>query len=135
MIDNGRTEEICRQMDTLRTKTTPTCSFAQPYAKRRVNLTWVHLRTKTLHMHQLGVNLPGACEALCHWRGTIEPLVLNGTLEPLVAADLDLVNMFGNAEWRHIQSRPAYSLSLRRPPGPSGSISPTPSPLCPLAVS
>ena len=37
-------------------------------------------------------------QALCHWRGTIEPLVLNGTLEPLVAADLDLVNMFGNAE-------------------------------------
>ena len=24
MIDNGRTEEICRQMDALRTKTTPT---------------------------------------------------------------------------------------------------------------
>ena len=67
------------------------------YAKRLV-------RTKTLHMHQWGVNLPGACEALCHWRGTIEPLVLNGTLEPLVAADLDLVNMFGNAEWPHIRA-------------------------------
>ena len=66
------------------------------YAKRLVNLSQVHLRTKTLHVHQWGANLPGACEALCHWRGTIEPLVLNGTLEPLVAADLDLVNMFGN---------------------------------------
>ena len=32
------------------------------------------------------------------------PLVLNGTLEPLVAADLDLVNMFGNAEWPHIRA-------------------------------
>ena len=74
------------------------------YAKRLVNLSQVHLRTKTLHMHQWGVNLPGACEALCHWRGTIEPLVLNGTLEPLVAADLDLVNMFGNAEWPHIRA-------------------------------
>ena len=73
------------------------------YAKRLVNLSQVHLRTKTLHMHQWGVNLPGACEALCHWRGTIEPLVLNGTLEPLVAADLDLVNMFGNAEWPAIR--------------------------------
>ena len=31
-------------------------------------------------------------------------LVLNGTLEPLVAADLDLVNMFGNAEWPHIRA-------------------------------
>ena len=72
------------------------------YAKRLVNLSQVHLRTKTLHVHQWVVNLPGACEALCHWRGTIEPLVLNGTLEPLVAADLDLVNMFGNAEWPHI---------------------------------
>ena len=34
----------------------------------------------------------------------IEPLVLNGTLEPLVAANLDLVNMFGNAEWPHIRA-------------------------------
>ena len=74
------------------------------YAKRLVNLSQVHLRTKTLRMHQWGVNLPGACEALCHWRGTIEPLVLNGTLEPLVAADLDLMNMFGNAEWPHIRA-------------------------------
>ena len=30
--------------------------------------------------------------------------MLNGTLEPLVAADLDLVNMFGNAEWPHIRA-------------------------------
>ena len=29
------------------------------YAKRLVNLAQVHLRTKTLHMHQWGVNLPG----------------------------------------------------------------------------
>ena len=80
------------------------------YAKRLVNLAQVHLRTKTLHMHQWGVNLPGACEALCHWRGTIELLVLNGTLEPLVAADLDLVNMFGNAEWPRHPRRPAHPL-------------------------
>ena len=69
-----------------------------------MNVAQVHLRTKTLHMHQWGVSLPGACEALCHWRGTVEPLVLNGTLEPLVAADLDLVNMFGNAEWPAIRA-------------------------------
>ena len=27
----------------------------------------------------------------------------NGSLEPLLAADLDLVNMFGNAEWPRIR--------------------------------
>ena len=42
-------------------------------------------------------------EGLCHWRGTIEPLAASGTLELLVAADLDLVNMFGNAEWPRIR--------------------------------
>ena len=46
-----------------------------------------------------GISLHGACEALCHWRGTIVPMVANGSLKPLVAADLDLVNMCGNAEW------------------------------------
>ena len=55
-------------------------------------------------MHQWGISLLGACEGLCHWRGTIEPLEANGTLEPLVAADLDLVNMFGNAEWPCIRA-------------------------------
>ena len=50
-------------------------------------------------MHQWGISLPGACERLCHWRGTTEPLAANGTLEPLVAADLELVNMLGDAGW------------------------------------
>ena len=49
-------------------------------------------------MHHWGISLPGACEGLCRWRGTVEPVVANGTLEQLVAY-LDLVNMFGNAEW------------------------------------
>ena len=44
-------------------------------------------------MHQWGINR----------RGTIEPLAANGTLVPLVAADLDLVNMFGDAEWPRIR--------------------------------
>ena len=104
------------------------------YAKRLVNLSQVHLRTKTLYMHQWGVNLPGACEALCHWRGTIEPLVLNGTIEPLVAADLDLVNMFGNAECPIFAPLCAL-ISLRRRLGPNGSISPTLLPHCPPDVS
>ena len=54
-------------------------------------------------MNQWGISLPGACEGFCHRRGTIEPPAVNGTLEPLVAADLDLVNMFGNAEWPRIR--------------------------------
>ena len=53
----------------------------------------VVLRSKALRMHQRITSLPGACEALCHWRGTTEPMAAN-TLEPLVAADL-----FGNSEW------------------------------------
>ena len=71
-------------------------------AKRLVNQHQVILRSKILRMHQ-GISLPGACEGLCHWRGTIEPVAASGTLEPLVAADLDLVNMFGNAEWPRIR--------------------------------
>ena len=73
------------------------------YAKRLVNQHQVILRSKVLRMHQWGISLPGACEGLCHWRATIELLAANGTLEPLVAADLDLVNMFGNAYWRRIR--------------------------------
>ena len=50
-------------------------------------------------MHQWSISLLSACGALCQWRGAIEPMVANGSLEPLVAADLDLVNMFRNAGW------------------------------------
>ena len=53
--------------------------------------------------HQWSISLPGAWKALCHKRSTIEPMVASGTLELLVAADLDLVNMFGNAEWPRIR--------------------------------
>ena len=34
-----------------------------------------------------------------HWRATLEPLTADGTLEPMLVADFDLVNMFGNVEW------------------------------------
>ena len=63
------------------------------YAKQLVNQHKVVLRSKVLHMHQRSISLPGACE----------PMAANGTLEPLVAADLNLVNMFGNAEWPRIR--------------------------------
>ena len=68
------------------------------YAKQLANPHQVFFRSKALRVHQWCISLPGACEALCHWRGTIEPMVANGPLGPLVAADLDLVNMFDNAE-------------------------------------
>ena len=70
----------------------------------------------------------GAGEALCHWRGTIEPMVANGTLEHLVTS-LDLVNMFGNVGWPCIRKalRPHFPEAL--PTELSGSISQTPSPL------
>ena len=61
------------------------------YAKQLVNQHKVILRSKVLRMHQWGISLPGACEGLCHLGGTVEPMAANGTLEPLVAADLDLV--------------------------------------------
>ena len=53
------------------------------YAKRLVNQHQVTLRSKVLRMHLWGFSLPGACEGLCHWRGTIGPLAADGTLEPL----------------------------------------------------
>ena len=49
--------------------------------------------------HQWGLSVPGACESLCHWRGVVEDMAKAGELGPVVIADLDQVNMFGNAEW------------------------------------
>ena len=53
---------------------------------------------------QFSRHADGACEALCHWRGTIEPPITDGTLEPMAAADLDIVSVFGNAEWPSIRA-------------------------------
>ena len=73
------------------------------YAKRTVHAHRVRLRTTFLNMRQWGIGLPGSAEALSHWRGNIEHLIQDGSLEPMVAADLDLVNMFGNVEWPAIR--------------------------------
>ena len=86
-------------------------------AKQLANQHQVKLRTKALHVHRWGIGLLGACEALCHLRGTIEPMVASGTVEPPVAADLDPVNMFGYAE------RPCGRIFRRPQLGPRGSIS------------
>ena len=48
-----------------------------------------------------------------------------------MAADLDLVNMFGNGRVARHPRRPAHPTSPRLPPGPSGSTNLTPSPTLP----
>ncbi|CAK0886405.1 unnamed protein product [Prorocentrum cordatum] len=53
--------------------------------------------------HQWGVEMPGGAEALVHWGGHVEETAMDGTLEPLVAFDLDLENMFGIIEWAEIR--------------------------------
>ena len=50
-------------------------SLPSCYAKRVVHDHRVRLRTTLLGMHQRGFGLPGATEALSHWRGTIEELI------------------------------------------------------------
>ena len=102
------------------------------YAKRLVNQHQLTHRSKVLRMHQRGTSLPGACEGLCHWRGTrgTDLDLVNGTFEPHVAADLALVIMSGNAlrrthfleaaawtEWQH----QADSVTTLPPSPPTGS--------------
>ncbi len=48
--------------------------------------------------------MPGGCEALVHWRSAVEEIALSGAIEPLVAFDLDLTNMFGSIEWPEIRA-------------------------------
>jgi hypothetical protein len=65
------------------------------YAKKKVKTAMSHLRPKLAHMHQWGVGIPGATEAMVHWRQTVEQLALSGDIPALVAVDVDMVNMFG----------------------------------------
>ena len=44
--------------------------------------------SKTPRMHQWSVTLTGACEALCHRRGTLEPLIQMSALNPMIADHL-----------------------------------------------
>eukprot|EP00973_Karenia_brevis_P024339 3357281-Karenia_brevis.AAC.1 len=73
------------------------------YAKRFTKKHLPELRRRFRDSHQWGVGMPEACEAMAHWRGTVEELVVQGTLPPLVAVDVDLVNMFGSTEWPAIR--------------------------------
>ena len=101
------------------------------YAKRLVSLVHARLRPVTVDMHRWSVNLPGACEALGHWTATLEPFIADGTLEPIVVADLDLVNIFGNDEWP--STRKALQRHFPRSLRPTGNTSRTLSPSFPQA--
>jgi hypothetical protein len=73
------------------------------YAKRFIKKHSHSIRRQLRAAHQWGVGVPGACEAMGHWRTTVEPLIQDGLLQPMVAADLDLENMFGSVEWDSIR--------------------------------
>ena len=74
-------------------------SYAKRYGKKYGPL----CRRRFRQEHQWAVSVPGACEALCHWRSTVEELARTGVIEPVVAADLDMVNFFGSCEWSDIR--------------------------------
>ena len=75
-------------------------SYAKKASRKHIAAIRRHLRSA----HQWGVGVPGACEAMGHWRTTTEQLCIDGTLPPMVAADLDIVNRFGNCEWASIRA-------------------------------
>ena len=76
-------------------------------AKRLQRQAAPRLRKTFRAYHQWGVAMPGGAEALVHWRATVEELARNGLIEPLVAFDLDLSNMFGTIEWAEIREAAA----------------------------
>ena len=72
-----------------------------------------HLRKVFRSFRQWGNEMPGGGEALVHWRGLIEELAMEGSIQPLVAFDLGLANMYGTIEWPKI--RDAVSTNFRTP--------------------
>ena len=99
-------------------------------ATRLVNQHQVTRRSKVLRMHKWSISLPGACEGLCHWRGTIDPLAANGTLWPLARPiwtwSTCLALPSGTAS-----AKPSARTSRRLQPGLSGNTKPTLSPPSP----
>ena len=74
------------------------------FAKRTLRRHEASLRQVLLRMRQWGMAMPGAAEAIIHWRGTVEEMAMSGLIPPLVALDLDLCNMFGSTEWPPIRA-------------------------------
>ena len=82
-------------------------SYAKRYTKKHLPA----LRRQLRAAHQWGNGVPGACEAMAHWRGAVEELAQSGAIPALVAVDVDMVNMFGSIEWdamRAAVSQDAY---------------------------
>jgi hypothetical protein len=62
------------------------------------------LRRTFRQFRQWGVEMPGASEAMVHWRGLMEELAAAAAIPLVVAFDLDLANMYGAIEWPHIRA-------------------------------
>ncbi len=62
------------------------------------------LRHVLVRMRQWGISLPGGCEALIHWRSTVEDAARTGIIEPIAVADLDMQNFFNSVEWPAIRA-------------------------------
>ena len=45
-------------------------------------------------MRQWSILFPGGCEALIHWRSAVERAAMDGIIDPIVVADLDMKNYF-----------------------------------------
>ena len=73
-------------------------------AKKTMRKAAIGLRPICRKMHQWGVEMPGGCEALVHWRSNIRGLALKGKIGPIVEFDLDLENMFCRIEWSEIRA-------------------------------
>ena len=79
-------------------------------SKRVIREANARMRPRLMESHQWGVALPGAAEALVHWRSTVEEMARRGDISALVAFDLDLQNMFGSIEWPKIRAAIAAHL-------------------------
>lgn len=84
-------------------------------SKKLMRLAAPRLRTVFRQMHQWGVEMPGGAEALVHWRDTVESLALQGSIDPVVAFDLDLANMFCSIEWPEIRAAVSKHFAEARP--------------------
>ena len=73
------------------------------------------LRPLLLRMRQWGIGVPGGCEALVHWRSTIEQAARAGVIEPVVIADLDMKNFFNTVEWSAIREGIERHLKAAKP--------------------
>ena len=62
------------------------------------------LRRTFRQFRQWGVEMPGASEAMVHWRGLMEELAAAAATPPVVAFDLDLANMYGMIEGPHTRA-------------------------------